>query len=99
VPTKLYEYLGCGLAVVATPLPRMARIVDESGAGRVVRDAEDAVRVLREWAGRPDDLRALRKSALEWADRNIAGVSPSDELARTISDLVRAAERRAGPDR
>ncbi|WP_436790984.1 glycosyltransferase family protein [Yinghuangia sp. YIM S10712] len=94
VPTKLYEYLGSGLAVVATPLPRMARIVDESGAGRVVRDAEDAGRVLREWADDPDQLRALRRSALRWADRHLTGASPSDELARTISDLVRAAERR-----
>lgn len=94
VPTKLYEYLGSGLAVVATPLPRMARIVDESGAGRVVRDAEDAGRVLREWAEDPDKLRALREAALRWADGNLTGASPSDELARTISDLVRAAERR-----
>lgn len=94
VPTKLYEYLGSGLAVVATPLPRMARIVDESGAGRVVRDAEDAGRVLRSWADRPHDLLALREAALRWTERNLAGETPADQLARTISDLVRAAERR-----
>ncbi|MGA4540258.1 glycosyltransferase family protein [Uniformispora flossi] len=93
VPTKLYEYLGCGLAVVATPLPRMARIVTESGAGYVVRDTDDAGRVLREWADRPEELRAMRKAALEWTDRNLTGASPSDELAHTISDLVRAAGR------
>ncbi|MCF2532677.1 glycosyltransferase family protein [Yinghuangia soli] len=94
VPTKLYEYLACGLAVVATPLPRMARIVQESGAGRVVRDAEDAGRTLRAWTDHPEQPRALRTAALEWTDRNLAGVAPSDELARIISDLVRAAERR-----
>ncbi|MEU8134544.1 glycosyltransferase [Streptodolium elevatio] len=93
VPTKLYEYLGSGLAVVATPLPRMARIVGESGAGRVVRDAEDAGRVLRDWADHPEELCVMREAALEWTARHLAGVSPSDELARTISDLVRAAER------
>lgn len=93
VPTKLYEYLGCGLAVVATPLPRMARIVDESGAGQVVRDAEDAGRILREWADRPEELRMMREAALAWTAHHLVGESPSDELARTISDLVRAAER------
>ncbi|MDI2132261.1 glycosyltransferase family protein [Yinghuangia seranimata] len=93
VPTKLYEYLGSGLAVLATPLPRMARIVHESGAGRVVRDAEDAGRILRAWADRPEELRALRTAAVAWSVGNLAGASPSDELARTTGDLVRAATR------
>jgi glycosyltransferase involved in cell wall biosynthesis len=33
VPTKLYEYLACGMAVVATPLPRVVPIITGAGAG------------------------------------------------------------------
>src|SRR5690606_1577649 len=36
VPSKLYEYLACGLAVLTSDLPRSAEIVRSSGAGAVV---------------------------------------------------------------
>ena len=39
LPSKLYEYLACGLAVLVTPLPRQAQLVRTTGAGRVVADA------------------------------------------------------------
>ena len=58
VPSKLYEYLAVGLAVVATPLPRMAELLTASGAGEVAADpagrvgyAAAVVRGLRDAAG------------------------------------------------
>ncbi len=89
VPTKLYEYLGCGLAVAATPLPRMAQIVEESGAGRVVTGSEDAAATLRKWLEEPEELRKHRIAARDWAELKLAGPSPYDDLAREITALVR----------
>ncbi len=36
LPSKLHEYLACGLAVITTDLPRQAELVRASGAGVVV---------------------------------------------------------------
>ena len=51
LPTKVYEYLAAGMAVLATPLPRVERLLAEAGAGEVVRNAAEAARFLRHWAG------------------------------------------------
>lgn len=89
VPTKLYEYLGCGFAVLATPLPRMADLVAESGAGRVVGDPEAASATLRGWFAAPGELAKHRAAAVDWAERHLAGASPYDQLAREVRSLVR----------
>lgn len=87
VPTKLYEYLACGLAVLVTPLPRMAEIVAASGAGVVVGGAEEAAAVLRSWAA-PADLVGRRAAALAWS-ASTAGSSPYDGLAQRVVALSR----------
>ena len=51
LPTKVLEYLGAGLPVLATPLPRVAQLLADSGAGVVVPDAAAAGRQLRSWSG------------------------------------------------
>lgn len=66
VPSKLYEYLACGLAVVATDLPRSAEIVRESGAGVVV-DVGTASATLRELSADPARVDAMRAAARSWA--------------------------------
>jgi glycosyltransferase involved in cell wall biosynthesis len=89
VPTKLYEYLACGLPVVVTPLPRMVEIVEASGAGAVAADASaaaEALRVLEEGG-----LERQRTAAREWSARQ--GPAGYDELAAAVRDLV----RQAGP--
>lgn len=73
MPSKLYEYLACGLPVIATPLPRVAELVERTGAGAVVEDADGAAEVLRAWTDKPE-LRAALASAAEaaavrWASR------------------------------
>lgn len=52
VPSKVYEFLACGVPVVATDLPRVRDLLDASGAGVLVpaRDAgRGAAQVLRCW--------------------------------------------------
>jgi glycosyltransferase involved in cell wall biosynthesis/GT2 family glycosyltransferase len=60
MPTKVLEYLACGVPVITTPLPLAAEVVRESAGGRVVPfgdvdAAVDAVRgLLRDDATRVD---------------------------------------------
>ncbi len=88
VPTKLYEYLACGIAVLATPLPRVVPFITGSGAGAVVDDADAAAAQLREWAARRDQLAVARQSALTWAEANLRDGSPWDELAAQVRVLA-----------
>lgn len=87
VPTKLYEYLAMGLAVLSTPLPRVEALLEGSGAGVLVPDAEAAARVLRDWAADPGELAKARAAALEWADRELRGATPYDDLAAQVAAL------------
>lgn len=89
VPSKLYEYLASGLAVLATPLPRVAPLVEGSGGGRLAADAAEAAGVLRAWSDAPADLRACRAAGAAWAERELAGPSPYDVLAERVAALVR----------
>ena len=83
LPSKLHEYLACGLAVVTTDLPRSAALVRESGAGVVVPawspgEPEDHVgaavgAVLRGWSADPVSLDAMRAAATAYAGSGASG--------------------------
>lgn len=89
VPTKLYEYLAMGLAVLATPLPRMVAMLDGVGAAALVADAEAAAEALRGWSAAPAELAKARAAALDWAERELRGVNPYDALAGEVRTLAR----------
>lgn len=90
VPTKVYEYLACGLAVLATPLPRVTRLLDESRGGRTVRGADQAAEVLRGWSGHDEhELLAHRTEGLRWAQAKLYGPSPYLKLAAEVSEVIR----------
>jgi glycosyltransferase involved in cell wall biosynthesis len=93
MPSKLYEYVGCGLAVVVTDLPRQREFVG-SGAesiGRVVPPGPEvgsaAAAVLREWAQDPASLDTLRAASLLRREALLAQ-DPYAELARRVRQLV-----------
>lgn len=90
VPTKLYEYLATGLAVLATPLPRVVPLVEASGAGVLAGDADAAAEVLRGWSERPADLLARRSAATAYAQATLLAHSPWDVLAGRVEELARA---------
>jgi glycosyltransferase involved in cell wall biosynthesis len=87
VPSKIYEYLAAGLAVVTTPLPRAAEIVEFSRGGLVLPDATALSATLRSWAERPQELQPMRAAAAEWAREAFGGASAYDELARRLREL------------
>ena len=88
MPTKLYEYLGSGLAFAVTPLPRMAALAQESGAGVVVADADGLAAALRSAQADPRALDALRTSAADWAAQHLYGPSAYDDLAAAVARLA-----------
>ena len=88
MPSKIYEYLACGLPTVATPLPRVAELVHRTGAGTIVDTPEETARVLRRYATDP-----LWRSELVDAAREAGEVARTrrntyDEAASRISKLV-----------
>lgn len=103
VPTKVYEYMGSGLAVMVTDLPRMATLVSSAGSGAVVGSADEAAATLRRWEQEPAILEEHRAAARRWAAQHLAGPSPFDEFARMVSELVadhsRASDQRRRPHR
>lgn len=88
LPSKILEYLACGLAVVTTPLPRAESVVRDSGAGHVVADADGAVDVLRRWSEAPALVRRHRSAATAWADRHLRDLSPYEAFAAAVGELA-----------
>ena len=85
LPTKVYEYLAAGMAVLATPLPRVTRLLSEVGAGKVVRDAPEAASVLRCWGGAGSgDLHQLQAAAWSWRTVFARSRSPYQLLAEEL---------------
>jgi len=90
VPTKVYEYLACGLAVLATPLPRVVQLLRDSGGGRTVRNVDQAAEVLRGWSGDQEhELLAYRAQGLRWATTEMYGPSPYARLATEVADVLK----------
>jgi len=96
IPSKVYEYLACGLPVITTPLRRAADLVEQAGAGAVVAEPEQAAATLDAWSGKDSEAFALRrKAALAWSRQGASEPNPYDLFAAAVADL--AAQTR--PDR
>lgn len=92
LPSKLYEYLGTGLAVIVSDLPRQAALVTEARAGEVVPATPGAGRaagqVLRRWVDQPAELDRARAAARAWRRIGLDD-DPYAELADRITALAR----------
>ncbi len=87
MPSKVYEYLASGLAVVASPLPRQAELVRSTGAGVVVTDPETAAAALRRYSSDPGLLASHRAAALTAAQK-FDGARVHDEFAAAVAQLL-----------
>jgi glycosyltransferase involved in cell wall biosynthesis len=94
MPSKLFEYLACGLGVIVTDLPRQRELVERIGAGRVVDNGPDAVSQaadqLRRWVQCPSELDVCRANAATWA----AGHATSPDYNALAARLVKLASAR-----
>ena len=94
VPSKLYEYLACGLPVVTTDLPRPAALVRERDAGAVVPGGGDetvgvaTAEVLGRWSADPAALDALRARLAADSLRIRDARTPYDDLADAVATLA-----------
>ena len=92
IPSKIYEYLACGMPVLSSPIKRAAELVGQAGAGAIVADAAAAGAQLRAWSGESRaEFQLMRKAANEWAVRDL-GTNPHDLFAQAVAEL--AAEAR-----
>ncbi len=65
VPSKVWEYMTSGLAVLASDLPAQSTVVHDAGCGAVVRPGE-AAEVVARWLDDPTDAVALGAAGRNW---------------------------------
>lgn len=99
MPSKVLEYLACGLPVLTTDLARPAALVRDSGAGAVVAGGTPAQvgaragAVLLDLAATPDLLASWRTAAAAVGRERAGHASPYDAAARAVHELVDAPPR------
>lgn len=87
MPSKVYEYLAMGMPTLATPLPRVRALLEETGAGMIADGVPSVVGALRDYAAD-----ATRRAGLI-ANARTAGTdlrerrSPYDEAAHLVASL------------
>lgn len=98
IPSKIYEYLACGLPVLTSPIKRAAELVEKAGAGAAVADPDEAGAALRDWSGGARaEFELLRAAADSWSSQHLASPNPHDLLAAAVADLVAQARGRRAP--
>ena len=89
-PTKLYDAIGVGVPVVASKLPGISPIVNETGCGVLCdpSDPADVARAIRDIIDAPEDERvALRIRCLGAARTRYAWQHQARELLRVYDDI------------
>jgi len=103
MPTKVYEYLASGLAVITSPLPRVAELVTGAGAGWVVEGSAATGQLLRDLTINRALLDDRMRGAARWSAAQDSAASAYDMLASRIVALTAQGRRRADsartPDR
>jgi len=89
LPTKLYEYLAAGLAVVATPLPRVREMLERTRTGVLVNTPGAAAQQLRAWEREPALIETVRAAAADLRSGGELRSSELDELAAGVAVLAR----------
>lgn len=80
---KLFEFMRCGVPVIASRLPGMQRLIEEPGWGILVDRVEDIATVLPKLAA---DRERYSTQAL-WAYRRLGGLEAYRPLAKALEQL------------
>lgn len=102
MPSKIHEYLACGIPVVTTDLPRPAEAIRSTGAGVVVPTGtpDEVGDAAASWLGAaaadPGLLDSWRIAAHAAGRRAAEAPSGYDEAAAVVRDLVTAERGRVG---
>ena len=91
MPSKVYEYLAMGMPTVATPLPRVRELVEDTGAGVIVDGVPATVEALRRFAADSEHRATLVANARAAGEELRERPSPYDEAARRVAALTRQA--------
>lgn len=92
-PTKIGEYLACGIPVITTDLPRPRDVIVETRAGATVDfdtielTAGQTAGILNSWAENPDKYAEVRARAREQVEKWRSGAS-YDLIAQAIAGLA-----------
>lgn len=93
-PTKIGEYIACGLPVIATDLPRIAEVIlKDPRPGALVETLNEEVMamqtagILNSWAENPDEYGEVRTRTLLNVESWRSAAS-YDRIAREISGLI-----------
>jgi len=89
MPTKVFEYLACGLAVVTSPLPRVVQLVTDAGAGWVVDGVEATGQLLRDLTADRTLLDDRMQAAASWSAEQDVATSGYDALAARVVALAK----------
>lgn len=93
VPTKVYEYLASGMAVIASPLPRVRELLTETGAGVIASDRYELAAILRRWAEEPAEMATFRSASRSWA----AELRDGDPLDAVLDMICLPTDRTENP--
>lgn len=89
VPSKLYEYLTSGLAVISTDLPRSAKVISESNAGVIANTPSEIANALIKFEGNKDLINQLRSNGANWAKNNLDSPAEYHRFTAAISNLLK----------
>lgn len=87
IPSKLYEYMSCGLATISTPLPRCIELIQDSQSGAIAKNSDEVAALLNEWSENPLTLSAKRRNALEWSEKNLDSATEYLRFVEAVAEL------------
>ena len=89
VPSKLYEYLTSGLAVVSTDLPRSAKLISDSNGGVIANTPAEIANALINFESNKDLIIQLRSNGAKWAKNNLDSPAEYQRFTAAISNLLK----------
>lgn len=86
VPSKLYEYMAAGLAIISLPLPRCVELLDESKSGLIAANADEVSSILQHWGENRMAVEALARSGKQYADSHLNSDEEYAPLIQAIGE-------------